>query len=202
MDELIAAMSNEDLAELKTKYGDNAGVVTLIDGILETRGKEAEQVKVIEDFESSLDNFANGKKRNGEPNLPHPEHIYNIVFRWTTVDEVDTTAEPEEVEIVDGDGNKVKEMRQPTIQVHKWVVETNKGITVRTGGGSGTPATSKRAITVFKRDGTNLELKGHYQSASKACEALGLTIGGDSATRVLARDSFIVEPYDGTDFTS
>ena len=67
-------------------------------------------------------------------------------------------------------------------------------------GGGGGPKASKRAITVFKREGTTLLPKGNFGSASKACEVLKLTIGGDSATRVLAREGYISEPYDGTDF--
>lgn len=208
MDELIQAMSNDELEAIKTKHSDNPSILTLIDGILETRVKEAEQVQAKAKFTSGITKLFD--------KLPHPEDIYNVVARWSIVDEVDTTAEPEEVEIVetpaevDKDGKiitpavMVTESRQPTVQVSKWIVETNKGITVRAagGGGNGEPKTSKRAITVKKIEGDTLIPKGNFASASKACEHLKLTIGGDSATRVLSREGYMTVPYEGTDFTS
>lgn len=202
MDELIKAMSNKDLTELKGKYSNNPSVVTLIDGILETRGKEAQQVKARQKFTDGIGKlFAT---------LPHPDDIANVYASWQEVDV--ESGEAEEVEVVDvlavtdKDGKITTpavmktESRIPTVKVHQWVVEVNKGFRVASGGGS-TPTTSKRAITVFKREGLALNEKGHFASASKACEALGLTIGGDSATRVLAREGYITEAFEG-DLTS
>lgn len=179
MDGLIQAMSDTDLAELKAKYSDQPSVATLIDGILETRQAEAEQTKAKTQFTNGIAKlFAK---------LPHPEDVYNVYARWAEV-EVET-GEAEEVEV-----NGETEMRTPMAKVFQWVVEVNHA-TRSTTATSGEPKVSKRAITVFKRNGTQLEEKGHFASASKACEALGLTIGGDSAIRVLARDGFITEPY-------
>ena len=191
MEELIKAMSNDDLETMKGKYADNASVVTLINGILGGRAKSAEQDKAKKQFESGVNKlFAK---------LPHPEDIMNIYVRWAEVEV--PSGEAVEVEVVQPDNSKVMEMRQPTEKTWQWVVETNKGFQVRSGSG-GKATTSKRAIKVFKRNGTQLEDMGNYVSASKACGVLGLTIGGDSATRVLARDGYILEPYEGTDYTA
>jgi len=205
MNELIGAMSDNDLAELKVKYSDNPSVTTLIDGILEARQKEAVEHKAKDDFTKGITKlFAK---------LPHPEDVYNVFARWGEVEVEDTTQEAEEVEVVvtpaevDKDGNITteavveKQDRYPTTKAFQWIVEVNHATRVSSTT-TGEPKVSKRAITVFKRNGTQLEAKGNYASASKACEALGLTIGGDSATRVLSRDGYISEPYDGTDFAS
>lgn len=191
MEELIKAMSNDDLETMKGKYADNPSVVVLINGILEARAKQAEQDKAKKQFENGVNKlFAK---------LPHPEDIMNVYVRWAEVEV--PSGEVVEVEVVQPDNTKVMEMRQPMEKTQQWVVETNKGFQVRSGSGD-KATTSKRAIKVFKRNGTQLEDKGNYASASKACGVLGLTIGGDSATRVLARDGYIVEPYGGTDYTS
>lgn len=208
-DELINAMSDKDIEEMKGKYADNASVILLLDGILATRGKDKAQAKAKQKFEAGIAKLFSS--------LPHPEDVHNVYVRWAEVEEevVDEEAEEVEVEVVktpavlDKDGKIVEEAvvelvkRKPTVavKVWKWVVQVNKSVTVKPGA-SGKATTSKRAIKVFKRNGTQLEDKGNYQSASKACEKLGLTIGGDSATRVLARDGFITEPYEGTDYTS
>jgi len=181
-DELINAMSDEDIVEMKTKYADNASVILLLDGILESRAREAVEAKAKKQFEAGITKLF-GK-------LPHPEDVHNVYVRWGEVDI--PTGEPDEEVVIDG----VPEMRAPTTKEYQWVVQVNKSININRGG-SGKASTSKRAIKVFKRNGTQLEDKGNYASATKACEALGLTIGGDSATRVLARDGYIVEPFTG-----
>lgn len=204
MDELINAMSNQDLMELEAKYPDNTSVVTLIEGILATREAEAVQAKAMEKFTKGIaKTFAS---------LPHPDGIYNVYARWAEVDI--PSGEPEVVEVidtpaeVDKDGNIitpaiiVQDMRQPTVKGMAWVVEVNYAIKSSGSASDGTPKTSKRAITVYKREGLTLVNKGNYASASKACEAMSLPIGGDSANRVLARDGYITEAYDGTDFAS
>jgi len=212
MDELIKAMSDSDLMELKGKYVDNSSVVTLIDGILETRGKEAEAIKVKVDFERGIAKLL--------AKLPHPDDVHNIYVRWGEVDVAD--GELEEVvfdskgvvipmtlliedmtpEQLDELGSYTYETRQPSHKEFQWIVEVNHATKVTGNSTTGVTTASKRAITVYKRNGTQLELKGHYASASKACEALGLIIGGDSAIRVLARDNYITESYEGVDYSS
>ena len=185
--ELINAMSDEDIVEMKGKYADNASVILLLDGILESRAKQAVEAKAKADFEKGITKLFS--------KLPHPEDIHNVYVRWGEVEV--PTGEPEEVEVVGNDGEKTMEMRQPTTKQYQWIVSVNKSVSVASGASGKGSNTGKRAVKVFKRNGTQLEDKGNYASATKACEALGLTIGGDSATRVLARDSYIVEPYTG-----
>jgi len=194
MEELIQVMSNEDLAGLKDKYADNTSVVLLIDGILETRGREQAQAKAKAQFTNGIAKvFAK---------LPHPEDISNIYVHWGEVDI--PAGEPEELseDVCKATGLEIGTMRTPSHKEFQWIVEVNKGIVIKRADGNGTATTGKRAITVYKRNGTQLEEKGHFISASKACEHLKLILGADSATRVLGRDGYIVEPYNGTDFTS
>ena len=145
--------------------------------------------------------------------MPHPDDIHNVYVRWSEeeVEVVNEEAEEVDVEVVvttailDKEGKietpavveVVKRKPMTTVKVWKWIVQVNKSITMASGTGGNGSKTSKRAITIYKREGLALESKGNYPSASKACEALGLTIGGDSATRVLARESYIVEPFTG-----
>lgn len=198
-------MSEEDLLALKEKHKDNATITTMVDGYLKEREQVVIQLKATKDFEKGIaELFAK---------LPHPEAIHNVYAGWGEVEVPDKSKAKEDVTITDTEAVTDKdgkitaqakthtEKRYPTMKVFKWVVETNKGFTVKSGG-NGQPTTSKRAITVYKRNGTQLESKGNFQSATKACEHLKLEIGGDSASRVLARDNFITEPYDGTDYTT
>lgn len=204
MDALIQAMSIPELENFKANYKDNESVTKILDGYIEVKGREAIQAKAKLDFAKAIGKLAD--------KLPHPDDVHNVYLRWAEVDVEDTTLEAEEVEIVvtpavtDGEGNvttpAVKEMqtRYPMHKANQWVVELNKGFSV--GKSSSQPTTSKRAITLNKRQGQTLEFVGNYASASKACEALSIPIGGDSATRVLAREGYILDAYNGTDFTS
>lgn len=188
MDELVKAMTNEELVTLKEKHPDNEAIIRLVDGILETRKHEEEQEKNKKAFEEKVAKLAK---------LPEPpEGIYNIFMRYATVEVPD--GEPEVIEV-----NGQPETRQPTREEKQWVVEVNKAFKVQSGTGNNqTTGTSKRAITVNRRNGNQLELVGHFASASKACEFLNIPTGGDSATRVLTREGYILDPYEGTDYTS
>lgn len=198
--ELINAMSKEDLEGVKEKHADNESIVKLIDGIMEARVREEAEVRAKLDFEKGITRmFAK---------LPHPEGVHNIYTRWGEVEI--PNGEPEEVEtvltpaITDKEGNTTtpavmtKETRTPTRKEFQWIVQVNHSVRVTSG--NGTPTTSKRAITVMRRNGLNLEPIGNFPSASKACEHLRIPLGGDSGNRVLARENYITEPYEGTDF--
>lgn len=185
--DFINAMSEADIREQLEKYKDNPSVVTLLEGVLEARVREVAEAKAKAKFEKGIANLFK--------NLPHPEDVHNVYVRWGEVD-VPTGEPDEEVEVVNDDGTKTKEMRTPSTKQHQWIVQVNHIVTVSRGS-DGKDKVSKRAITIYKREGLALENKGNYASASKACEALGLTIGGDSATRVLAREAYIVEPFTG-----
>lgn len=205
VDTLIGAMSNEDLANLKDKYSDNASVVLLIDGILETREREATQAKLKAKFVASITKLY--------AKLPHPDGVHNVYARWGEM-EVES-GEPEPVEVivtpaeVNGDSKIIKpavtttEMRIPKVKAYQWVVEVNHAVKTVSGEPSA-PKTSKRAITVKRiHDDRAPEFIGNFPSASKACEYLGLLIGQDSAMRVLTnRNPYLAQPYEGTDITS
>jgi hypothetical protein len=107
----------------------------------------------------------------------------------------------EVVKEIDGKQAKVKETRQPTIKTWQWEVETNKGFTQGKASGANANQPTKRAVTINKRDGQTLKFIGNFQSASKACDYLKINVGGDSATRVLAREGYILDAYTGTDYT-
>ncbi len=190
MDELIQAMSIAELETFKSQYPDNESIQKVVDGYIEVKVRQEVQDKARADFAKAIGKLAD--------KLPHPEDIHNVYLRWSKGEEPVPGSEPVEVEVMDGEGNTTMEARQPTQEVWGWEVELNKGFQVnRT---STTPTANKRAITLNKRNGQVLEFVGNYQSASKACEHLSLPIGGDSATRVLAREGYILDPYTGTDF--
>jgi len=185
VEELIKAMSNEDLRALKAKYADNESIAKLIDGILEARRKEEAQVKVKATHNKKVNDFY---AKLGEP----PEGTHNHYARWAEVDE--PTGEPEVEVMIDGK----PVMRQPTAKVWKWVLEVNKAFQV---GRTGTTTTkiAKRSISVAKRVGNTLEPVGNFTNATKACEYLKLIVGGDSASRVLQRNGYIIDQYQGDD---
>lgn len=207
MDELIQAMSIPELEDFKTKYEGNESVTKIIDGYIEVKTRQEAQAKAKADFEKAIGKLI-GK-------LPHPEDVHNIYMRWAKHEEAIPDSEVEKVILRNGvvlkelpadskaeidAGIIVVEERQPSQEIWGWEVETNKGFSV--GKASASPTASKRAITINKRDGQSLVMVGNFPSASKACEHLGITLGGDSATRVLNREGYILDAYTGTDFTS
>ena len=205
-DELIKVMSNERLEELKAENVNNPSVVTLIDGILATRKTEVEQEAIKVEFATKLEALF--------LTLPHPETIYNVYASWREVEVPDTSKPKVNVDIVktgavtDNDGNittpAVMETvkRHPMVKVFKWDITTNYATPKASGTGQQSAKTTKRAITVYKRNGTTLESKGNFTNATKACEFLGLVVSGDSANRVLVNpvNGYITEVYTGTDF--
>ncbi len=124
-----------------------------------------------------------------------------------TREDVDDTAHGEEIEVVKVQGESpVKETRYPKVKA--LVVRTNIFWTEKRQASppksSNGTTTNKRAITVSKRSATNpsqLDLVGHFRSANEACTHLKLATGQDSATRVLQRDGYFAETYEGTDYT-
>ena len=193
MDELIAAMSIVELGKFKDQYTDNESITKIVDGYIEVKTKQEAQVKAKADFTKVIAKLIN--------KLPHPEDVHNVYMAWREVEVEDKSKEAEEVTIHHEDGEDTTEMRFPKHMEHQWVVELNKGFKVGSTGSS-EPTASKRAITLNKRNGQALEFVGNFPSASKACEHLNLNTGGDSATRVLAREGYILDPYTGTDFAT
>ena len=185
--DFIKAMSEADIREQLEKYKDNPSVVTLLEGVLEARVREVAEAKAKVDFEKGITKlFAR---------LPHPEDVHNVYVRWGEVEV--PTGEPDEEVVIDGE----TQMRTPTRKEYQWIPQVNKSVTVSRGGGE-VSKVSKRAIIVMKRNGLALQPVGNFPSASKACEYLKIPLGGDSGNRVLAREGYITEAYEGTEYTS
>lgn len=193
-DILIDAMSNEKLLALKEEHSNNESIAKMVDGILETRVKEQAQVKAKDDFGKGIEKLI--------AKLPvPPDGVYNVYARYAEVEEQDTTQEGELVEI---EGQE-PEVRYPMVKGRKWIVEVNKALQV---GRTSTTidgvkvASSKRGITVERRNDNQIELVGNFPTATKACEHLDLHQGADSATRFLQREGYLVSAYTGTEYTS
>jgi hypothetical protein len=193
---ILGAMTRKELEKAKVTFKTNESVVKMIDGALATMDKQEAEAQAKASFITSIEALS--------VNLPHPSDIANVYLAWREGDVLD--GEPVETEVTQPDGSKVKEMRQASHKVTKWWVEVNKGFSVSrstSGDGTGKQATTtKRAITVYKRDGLTNTLVGNFPSASKACDYLKLVCVGDSATRVLARNGYITDTYTGTDYTA
>lgn len=207
MDNLINAMSNEKLEALKGEYADQPSVATLIDGILGTRAKVEEQARAKAEFVKTIDKLT--------AKLPHPDDVHNVFMRWSEVDveegepvEIAFTSEGASkpaLELTEEEQAKVDhtEMRTPTHKEYQWVVEVNHATKVG-GGTTTTPKGNKLAVQCWRREGTTLIDAGRFKSKNAACVALGYgdEVGVGSAGIPLAQHSIIVEPYEGTDFTS
>ncbi|KKL92568.1 hypothetical protein LCGC14_1883390 [marine sediment metagenome] len=205
MDELIQAMSDQDLIDFKAKNPTNESLNTLIDGILAKRESDVVAVKLLDKFTKEVDKLI--------AKLPHPETVHNVYIRWAECEVTDEAAEAVEVEIVDepaklgDDGTTATpavahmESRKPTHKVHQWVVDLNKGFNVGTGN-KATPTATKRGITLNKRNGNTLEFAGNFPSAAVGCKHLSIDKGSDSAVRVLQREGYIIDAYTGTDYTA
>ena len=123
---------------------------------------------------------------------------------WREVEEDIPDGQEEEVEVDKVEGGisiKVKEMRKPKQKVTKWVVEVNKGFSVKQGA-SGNGNGSKRAITIEKREGNTISLVGNFRSGEEGAKYLNIPTGVSSANKVLRDDGFLVTAYEGTNFTN
>lgn len=202
MDELIQAMSIAELLKFKETYKDNESIGKVLDGYIEVKQKQEAQDKAKEAFGKAIEKLAD--------KLPHPEDVHNVYLAWREVDEEDTSQEPIMVDIVvkqavvDSEGRIAEpaviepQPRYPTHKVNKWVVEVNKGFQVGKITTTSQSEATRRAITVWKRNGTNLEEIGKYPSGAEACKDLSIPCVGDNPIRVLGREGYLVERFDGT----
>ena len=162
MDELIKAMTNEQLEAIKVEHADNPSIQTLVDGILETRASEVAQVAVKAKFEAAIAKLVS----KGIP-VP-PEGVHNVYIRYAEVEVPE--GEPEEVAITNPDtGEVTTEMRQATTKVWQWVVEVNKAtsVTSKSAGGNGsTKDGGKRTIVVKQIVGDTVVDCGEYPSGA------------------------------------
>lgn len=188
-DELISLLSNDQLQAMKEANPDNASVVAMIDKILGDRAKQEEQAQANSDFAKGIEKLVS--------KLAHPDNIHNVLIRWAKQEVDDTSVEAENVEVPNTDGTEGThpEARFPKVEVEGYVVEVNHITKLGASGGTTTPTASKRAIVVYKHNPEGADDNaGEFTSASKACEKLGLTVGGDSAMRVLQREGYYTKP--------
>ena len=228
MDELIQAMSISELRKFRNQYKDNASVCKIVDGYIEIKVKEeAREAIRLQYMEAVALHLANFPKLSRDLDLsewdykalyqrymdffPHVPSVNNLYSGWREVEVEDTTQEPEvveivdEIEVVDDKGHITTpavthtEPRYPTTKVSQWVVELNKGFAVaKSGGGNAKPGLNKQAITIWKRSGTELQEVGKYRSGAEGCRTLGILCVGDNPIRVLGREGYLVERFDGT----
>ena len=177
-DELINAMSTEELEALKLKHSNNASITTLIDGILEGRAKVEAQLAIKAKFEKDITKIVD--------KLPHPDDVHNILLSWREVDI--PNGEPEEVEV---DGEMVT--RQPSEKQWMYVVTVNHACKVTSGGN--TTKVSKREVAIFKHNPEGAdESLGNFPSYADFAKHQGIVVGSDSARRAVERDGFYGKP--------
>ncbi len=204
--DIISVMTDEELSELKAKHTGNEKISTLINSILEARLAEAIEAEKVTQFTDKVNTLFG--------DLPKPESVNNFIVKYRTVTVYDESQPEVEVTItddppvLDGQGKVVKkavthkEMRHPSSEVDMWVAEPNHACNLSRE--AGTPQARKRGITVSKRESptsASLVLVGHFPSGAKACEYLHLVTAGDSAIRVIRKENYFIEDYDGTDYT-
>ena len=197
MDELIRALSNEDLEAMKAKYPANTSLLAQINAVLSGRKAEAEQAIALEQFKqavlmltqptvlyTSKDKTAKAIS-TGLPDAP--AGIHNLYISWADVTIND--GEPVEVEL-----NGVKTLKQASHVVKQWVVEVNKANVGTAKAGTGTTTrTTKRAIDVYKREGAALKFVGTFASGQAACDMFKIQVNGDNAKRKLISFGYFVE---------
>ena len=81
----------------------------------------------------------------------------------------------------------------------KW--ELNKAMTTSSAKTEGKARTRKLAITLNKREGNTIVPVGNFRTSKEACDNFHIETGRDSARRVLEAKGYIVDDYDGNDFT-
>jgi len=116
-----------------------------------------------------------------------------IVTREVT----DHEAKPVKVKLADG----TEEMRQPPKLVREIVLGVMP--TTLTAGKGKADTTRKLAVTVLRMDDVTKPptIIGQFRTSAEACKYLNITTNGDSAKRKLEGAGYIVQSYDGTDYT-
>ena len=209
--DVLEVMSIPELEQFKAQYKDNESIIKIVDGYIIIKNQEVVEAKLVEDFNKVVDKFS-GK-------LPNPPSgIHNLYFGWAEVEVDDTSKASEDVTIVDSipevndDGAIVTEAvshtekRYPQMKSWAWIAETNKGFNASKGSTTRTITTSKRAFTLYKREGLNNTPVGNFRKYSEACRHLSLACAGslggtDSGERVLTRNGYVYDAYEGVDFT-
>lgn len=193
---LTKVMSDEALLKLKSEHKENVELCKMVDETIAERKRITEEIALATKFRKESETIVE--------KLPKPPaNIYNMYFRYAECEVEDTTKPKETVTIVDtpaitNEGAIIvpavthAEQRHPTTKMRKWVMDVN--VAPESTSSSTKQKHLKRRISVVKLNGDRVENIGLFDNASQACDMLKLDVGGDSATRVLQRNDYIVRP--------
>lgn len=170
--ELLTKLSDEQITTMETTYATNATVVAMIAEIKAER--EIAQAKAMEALMAEIRKSEAIEEFHATvaalaDELPDPmdlidSGIYNVCFS---------------INLAMNDAGK------PVAA--EWVTEVNKVTKIAT------KSKGSRQLKVYKREGTQLQEIGIFDSGKDACNSLGLAVNGDSALRVLAREGYYTE---------
>lgn len=210
VEQLLRDLPQDQLLAIKTKYPFyaqqvEAELVRRVGAELKAQGELEKLIAIGEETRKFQDKATKLVKSLGTP----PESIINLHYRWAEVTEEVEGAEAEKLpdDVCKANGLELGTMRKPIVKVWKWVVEVNKGFQVpKQAQGEGQPSISKRAVTVYKRDGASNQLVGNFHNYAEACRSLALTCAGsmggtDSGGRVLTLNGYVFDAYEGEDWT-
>jgi hypothetical protein len=186
-------MSREQLVDMQERYKDNLQLQGQLKTALELLDKADAKAIAKASFETACLRICTSHKatKGEEVGLPTPpDGIHNVFLAWRECDlEIGEAVEVE----VDG----VIKLRKAAAKVWKWVLTTNHAC--QSSKATNGPATDKktaapkRSINLFKRENGALILVGSYPTGEAACRELKLDTAGNSSSRVLASNGYIVE---------
>jgi len=191
--DLIEAMTDDELRGLLEKHKGKESVEKLVNGILEAREAERNEAELVKTFNDTLKAIK----------LPiPPKSVHNVYNAWAKVYRPLNKKEREELKATNPNITDA-ELDTRRVETDKWHWAgwtTNKAMTTTSSANKATTTSTKRAITVKKIEGDSLVLVGNFRNGNEACQYLKLQTGGDSAIRVLGRFGYVNEAYTGTDF--
>jgi len=196
---LFAGLSTEQLNEVKAKYPFYASQVEA-----ELAKRESQAAEIMAKLEAEAQAKIEEEKINQSllktfiktfPNKP--DNLNNVLFVWREVEVLD--GEPIEVEVngtIETRQASHKELQPQVIRNVFWSIDKQSPSK------AGTKDTKRKlAETVKKLNGDTVEVIGNFRSGHEACQYLGLDDAGNSGNRVLRDNGYILEPYDGTEYT-
>ena len=191
MENLLFAMSTDDILAIKTKYSGNAEIVKTIDEFLAKR-KATEDIAKVE-----AERLAKLNKLGKTLDATWTSDLHNILF---VREDVQDLTKPEKVMV-----NGVEETRYPTSNMVVAKVNifwsTNQTVS-KVKANTDTTTTKKRAITVESRQGNAIVAIGNFTTGKAACVHLKVDSGVGSANLALRNAGYIVSAYDGNTFLS
>lgn len=196
---LLNGLSMDQLNEVKVKYPFYASMVEAEIAKRNESSKLAMQALEVEAKNQELIQAQNAKilKIFAKEFPTKPENLTNILMVWNEVDVLD--GEPIEVTVNGKVESRQASHKELHLEVKRNVFWSNTQAESRTT--TKTETKRKLAESVFKRNGDRIELVGNFRNGHEACVYLKLDDDGNSANRVLRDSGYIIEPYDGIDFT-